>query len=152
MSGKPTIVLIGSYASEEGADNDFRALKSLHNEGIVGHLDGSIVTWHAGDELRVHHESHFLNDFSKAELADLTAILKPSVGTIALVVGLEAKDGETARETATNATTTILQRLDTQSGDNAMGEPEVELTHAEWMQAAGPGTGFEDGSVGHLGV
>lgn len=152
MSGKPTVVLISSYESVDRADDDFKTLKSLHQEGIIGHLDGSIVTWQPDGDLKVHHESHFLSDFSKGELHDLTAVLEPTAGTVALVVGLEAKDGDTARESASGATRSLLQHLDTQSGDDAMGEPEAELTHAEWMQAAGPGTGFEDGSVGHLGV
>jgi hypothetical protein len=150
MSERPTVVFVGTYPSTEVAESDFKQLKQMHHEGILGQMDAAIVHKDDAGEVSLHRESsHLFHQLGNGELKDLAATF--ANGTVNLVIDLDPKDAETIKEYASSATSSRVHRV----GDiDAEGwtDPQTDLTHAEWMTAILGGSGYEDGSVGHLGV
>jgi hypothetical protein len=148
MAHEPKALYWGSYASTDVAGDDFDAVLAAHNAGSLGHVEIGILARAADRTLtRPRHEwlGFHLGHAPSDEFTEIGDELGP--GAVALVaVGSEA-DAATVATLAAHASGSVTRRIEHlgladgyfASGTTGGGVPDDD-------------TGFEDGSVGHLGV
>jgi len=147
MSNNNSSALVGSYDTVDEASADAEAVADAHRRGNVGHVEIAVVsrdeigklTWNQHERLGGIHLSHTPSE----ELVRLSDQLGANSVTL-LVIG-SCDDSAVIEETATrarNRTTEVIEHLSMAEGFFAGGGGF----------APGTDTGFEDGSVGHLGV
>jgi len=147
MSNKNSSALVGSYDTVDQASADAEAVVDAHRRGNVGHVEIAVVsrdeigklTWNQHERLGGIHLSHAPTE----ELVRLSDHLGANSVTL-LVIG-SSDDSAVIEQTATRArerTTQVIEHLSMAEGffSDSYGAPPEE------------DTGFEDGSVGHLGV
>jgi hypothetical protein len=148
MSHQTSTAFVGTYDSVEAASADFDAVARLREGGQVGHVEAAVVsrddagrlTWDRHERLGGIHLSHAPTD----DLVRLSDQIEAKA--VALVVLGSAEDCAAVTRAATGAGASVTQ---------AVQHPGL----AEGYFAGGGGTmpedsggGYEDGSVGHLGV
>jgi len=147
MSNKSSTALVGSYDSVDEASADAEAVADAHRRGNVGHVEIAVVsrdeigklTWNQHERLGGIHLSHAPSQ----ELLRLSDQLGAS--SVTLVVIGSSDDSAVVEQAATRArerNTMVIEHLSMAEGFFSGGGGD----------APGGDTGFEDGSVGHLGV
>ncbi len=148
MSASHTALVISRYPSSDAAETDLKGIRRLHNDKIIGYLDSAIVSKDAAGEISLHREGHLIHDLGKQQLRELAADYPAS--SVTLVVEVERKHVDTVKEYVPGASSTEVVVVE--GDDTSFADIDTEPTRAEWMQGVQGGHGFEDGSVGHLGV
>jgi len=140
---------VGTYGSVEDASADYDAVAELRKEGATGHLEAAVMrrdqvgklTMERHDRLGGLHLSHAPSQ----ELNRISDQIEANV--VALVVLGSAEDAAQVGKAATRASsgrTTEIEHLGLADGYFADGGGSPS--------SLGDDPGFEDGSVGHLGV
>jgi hypothetical protein len=147
MSNKNSTAFLGSYDTVDAATTDLDAVNELHHSGGVGHVEVAIVsrddigklTWNRHERLGGIHLSHAPSE----ELTRLSDQLEAA--SVTLVVIGSVDDAAAAEHAATHAGERTTKAVE---------HPSLAEGYFSGGGGADPGgqTGFEDGSVGHLGV
>ena len=148
MSDKPSTALIGTYASVAEADADLASVVKAHGDSRLGHLEvavlvdnGSGPKVHRHEKVGGHHVFHGMSD-------DMTRLGWSLPGdAVTLAVLCEDSDLAALKPALGNARETRAEAVVRPSMEDGFFEGSSSLD-----PLPGVGTGFEDGSVGHLGV
>ena len=149
MAHKNDTAFVGTYDTVDAASADFDAVSALHHGGGVGHLEAAVLSrdhvgklsWDRHEKLGGIHLSHAPSD----ELVRLSDRL--AADAVALVVIGSADDSAAVARAAAGARDPRTEAVE---------HPGMAEGYFAGGGGAAPGTGeetgFEDGSVGHLGV
>jgi hypothetical protein len=149
MADHPTTALIGTYVSVLEADADLDRVVAAHGDAHLGHVEAAVFTDDGrGPQVQRHERvgglrSHFGNHASD----DLTRVGWTLPGDpVSLVVLCDDADIGSLEAALGGATATRTQAVDHPSAADEYFEGSTPLDRPA------DDTGFEDGSVGHLGV
>jgi hypothetical protein len=148
MSDKHESAFVGSYDSVGAASNDFDSVGVAHHDGHVGHVEAAVLSrdsvgklsWDRHERFGGFHLSHSPSD----ELVRISDQLVEN--QVALVVIGSSDDSAAIEHAAAGARDPQTQTIEHQSlsegyfSGGGGAPPEIGES------------GFEDGSVGHLGV
>lgn len=147
MSHDDTTAFVGTYDSVDAASADFDAVGALHHGGGLGHVEAAIISrdsigklsWDRHERIGGMHMSHSPSD-TLVRLSD-----QLDSDTVELVVLGDASDtakAATAAAGAKDPRTVTIEHQSMADGFFSGGGGQMPSGH----------TGYEDGSVGHLGV
>jgi hypothetical protein len=149
MSDASTAV-IGAYATIQDAESDYASVTALHGSGVK-HLEAAVLVRDPRGVVTVHsHEKlgGFRSHFSQGVSEDVSRIGDelPDAG-ISLVVITADHDGPTVAAAVTKARSTSTRAVEHLGMEEGFFAGPAAATPPPDVD-----TGFEDGSVGHLGV